>query len=495
MNVSNNWWGSNNATFKNATIGTNYFLSNYILKLKEISSEVVNPENYLVLTLNPSSNDVELAFKSFDGENLTDYEGSLPAREFSINATGAVLGISNGTIANKISIPVSPEASIYTIEATADNQTVNLTVEIKNTKIDIVSVNEDSSINATLTDSEGKPVSNAIVSYEIGDIKANVTTDENGNFNIPCVANGDALIKFEGNIAYYTSNKTFKFNGAYKPESPKANITIPDVKPGENATIDVKLPENATGNVTVKVDGEIIATVPVVNGTASIALDNLTPGAHFIETSYSGDDNYGPVSNAKVITVEAPPELIKTLVFAPKVKTTYNGNGYLTVTVKDENGKAVKSVSVSITLNGKTKVVKTDSKGVAKLSTNGLKPNTYTANIVFNGDSTYAKSSISAKVVVNKAKSKITAKKKTFKKSKKVKKFTITLKSGKKAIKKVKVTIKIGKKTFKAKTNAKGKATFKIKKFSKKNKYIAVVKFKGNKYYKKSSKLVIIKIK
>ena len=495
MNVSNNWWGSNNATFKNATIGTSNFISNYVLKLREISSEVVNPENYLVLTLNQTGNDVELAFKSFDGENLTDYDRSLPAREFTINATGAVLGISNGTIANKISIPVSPEASIYTIEATADNQTVNLTVEIKNTKIDIVSVNEDSSINATLTDSEGKPVKNAIVSYEIGNIKANVTTDENGNFNIPCVANGDALIKFEGNIDYYTSNKTFKFNGAYKPESPKANITIPDVKPGENATIDVKLPENATGNVTVKVDGEIIATVPVVNGTASIALDNLTPGAHFIETSYSGDDNYGPVSNAKAITVEAPPELIKTIVFAPTVKTTYNGNGYLTVTVKDENGKAVKSASVNITLNGKTKVVKTDSKGVAKLSTNGLKPNTYTANIVFNGDSTYAKSSINTKVVVNKAKSKITAKKKTFKKSKKVKKFTITLKSGKKAIKKVKVTIKIGKKTFKAKTNAKGKATFKIKKFSKKNKYIAVVKFKGNKYYKKSSKLVIIKIK
>ena len=495
MDVSNNWWGSNNATFKNATIGTSYFFSNYILKLREISSEVVNPENYLVLTLNPSNNGVELAFKSFDGENLTDYEGSLPAREFTINATGAVLGISNGTIANKISIPVSPEDSTYVTEATVDNQTVNLTVEIKNTKIDIVSVNEDSSINATLTDSEGKPVSNATVSYEIGDIKANVTTDENGNFNIPCVANGDALIKFEGNGGYNPSNKTFKFNGAYKPESPKANITIPDVKAGDNATIDVKLPENATGNVTVRVDGEVIATVPVVNGTANITLNNLTPGAHLIETSYSGDENYGAVSNAKRITVEAAPELIKTVIFAPSVTTTYNGNGNLMVILKDENANPLKSASVSITINGKTSVVKTSSKGVARLSTNGLNPKEYAANIVFKGDGTYANSSYTGKVVVKKAASKITAKKKTFKRTKKVKKYTITLKSGKNAIKKVKVTLKVKGKTYKAKTNAKGKAVFKIKKLSRKGKFKATIKFKGNNYYKATTKKVTITIK
>ena len=346
-----------------------------------------------------------------------------------------------------------------------------------------------------MTDSEGKPVSNAIVSYEIGDIKANATTDENGNFNIPCVANGDALIKFEGNSYYKASNKTFKFNGAYKPESPKANITIPDVKAGDNATIDIKLPENATGNVTVRVDGEVIATVPVVNGTANITLNNLTPGAHLIETSYSGDENYGAVSNAKRITVEAAPELIKTVIFAPKMTTTYNGNGKLMVIIKDENGNGLKSASVSITINGKTKVVQTDSNGAAKLYTKGLKPNSYKVNIEFKGDGTYAKSNGTSQVTVKKAKSTITAKKKTFKRTKKVKKYTITLKSGEKAIKKVKVTLKIKGKTYKAKTNAKGKAVFKIKKLSKKGKFTATIKFKGNTYYKAVTKKVKITIK
>ena len=96
---------------------------------------------------------------------------------------------------------------------------------------------------------------------------------------------------------------------------------------------------------------------------------------------------------------------------------------------------------------------------------------------------------------VTKKATKITAKKKTFKAKTKVKKYAITLKSGKKAVKKVKVTIKIGKKTYTAKTNAKGKATFKIKKLTKKGKYNAVIKFKGNSAYKASSKKVKITIK
>ena len=96
---------------------------------------------------------------------------------------------------------------------------------------------------------------------------------------------------------------------------------------------------------------------------------------------------------------------------------------------------------------------------------------------------------------VTKKASKITAKKKTFKKSLKTKKYTVTLKSGKTPIKKVKLIIKIGRKTFKATTNAKGKATFKIKKLTKKGKYTAKITFKGNKYYKAATKKVKIVLK
>ena len=96
--------------------------------------------------------------------------------------------------------------------------------------------------------------------------------------------------------------------------------------------------------------------------------------------------------------------------------------------------------------------------------------------------------------VVKKA-TKITAKKKTFKVKTKVKKYAITLKSGKTAVKKVQLTLKVKGKTYKAKTNNKGKATFKIKNLNKKGKYTAVIKFKGNNNYKASSKKVKLTVK
>ena len=99
------------------------------------------------------------------------------------------------------------------------------------------------------------------------------------------------------------------------------------------------------------------------------------------------------------------------------------------------------------------------------------------------------------KIRILKENTKIAAKKKTFKRSKKVKKYTITLKdSKKKAIKKVKVTLKVNGKTFTAKTNANGKATFKIKKLTKKGTFISKVKFSGNYYYNTISKKVKIRV-
>lgn len=43
-----------------------------------------------------------------------------------------------------------------------------------------------------------------------------------------------------------------------------------------NGTIVVNVPEDATGNVTVKVDGKTYSA-EVVNGTAVINLENATP--------------------------------------------------------------------------------------------------------------------------------------------------------------------------------------------------------------------------
>ena len=163
--------------------------------------------------------------------------------------------------------------------------------------------------------------------------------------------------------------------------------------------------------------------------------------------------------------------------------------------------KGVVGEKVIFALNGKNiGSAITNAKGVAtiKLTAKILKTaKAGTRNLIIKlSSNNYNPASKTVKIKINKEKTKIVAKKKTFKRKVKTKKYAITLKNSKgKAIKKVWVYIKIAKKTFKAKTNAKGKAVFKIKKVTKKRTYKAKITFKGNAYYKKATKTVKIKIK
>ncbi len=171
------------------------------------------------------------------------------------------------------------------------------------------------------------------------------------------------------------------------------------------------------------------------------------------------------------------------------------------VTLKNAAGRGVGDKKVEFKLNGKViGYVKTNSQGVAtfkitskmlKKAKAGTKKLTVTV-----ADSSIVCPAKTVKVKINKEKTKLVAKKKTFKAKTKTKKFTVTLKNSKgKAIKSAKLTIKVKGKTYNAKTNKKGKATFKIKKLTKKGKYNAVIKFKTTKYYKATSKKVKITVK
>ena len=189
--------------------------------------------------------------------------------------------------------------------------------------------------------------------------------------------------------------------------------------------------------------------------------------------------------------------LLETSISASNVVTVYNGGKYLMITLKDNEGKAVRGVGLSVSLGGKTDTPTTNKNGQVKVSTNGLAPvKTYKATITFKGNSKYDKSTTTAKVVVKKATPKLTAKAKTFKQSVKTKNFVVTLKTNQnKVMKNTKLTLKVNGKTYSAKTNAKGQATFKITKLTKKGKFTGTIAYKGNAYYNKLSKKVKITIK
>ena len=256
---------------------------------------------------------------------------------------------------------------------------------------------------------------------------------------------------------------------------------------------------NSTGSSEVSYTGATGFNASVANHPEAIinivgnmiTVSGLDAGTYTLKVTTMPDSNHNPATHIVNITVNA----VLTQLDANAVTTTYNINKNLVITLKDSKGNVLSGVSIVVNLNG-AKTYTSDKNGQIKVSTKGLAPKVYTAKVTFNGNEKYVGLVKDIKVTVKKATPKLTAKKKTFKKSVKVKKYSITLKDNLgKAIKKAKVAIKIGKKTFNAKTNSKGKATFKIKKLTKKGKYNAKVTYNGNKYYNKVTKKVKINVK
>ncbi|MDO5824097.1 PQQ-binding-like beta-propeller repeat protein [Methanobrevibacter sp.] len=282
-------------------------------------------------------------------------------------------------------------------------------------------------------------------------------------------------------IIYVTSedNRLFALSDATLTD-PDLEVSVSDIVEGEDALITIKINNRTTGNVSFTLN-DIVYSFEISNGTILKTIPNLSAGTYIVNVTYPGDLRFNSTSKSATFTVKAIASL-STQVSGSAVTLRLPGDATGTLTIK---------------VNGKT-YSRTLANGKAAIS---LADGTYSAVVTYSGDSKYVGFTKTVKVTVKKPvkivkkPSKITAQKKTFKAKAKTKKYTVTLKSGKTAIKKVKLTIKIKNKTYKATTNSKGKATFKINKLNKKGQYTATIKFAGNKSYKAASKKVKIVVK
>ena len=228
-----------------------------------------------------------------------------------------------------------------------------------------------------------------------------------------------------------------------------------------------------------------------LNGTIKVPVNGLAVNTYGAEIVFNGNNNYNGSSVVATVTVNKD----GTSLSADAVTAVYKVNKNLVITLKDSRGNPINGAAVTVDLNG-AKTYTTDSKGQIKVATANLVPKVYAAKITFNGNANYDGSSKDVKVTVKKATPKLTAKKVTLKAKTKTKKYAVILKDNVgKAMNKVQITLKVKGKTYKATTNAKGKATFKIKKLTKKGTYKAIVTFKGNGNYNKITKTVKIKVK
>ena len=437
-----------------------------------------------------------------DSETIDNNKVTLKA----VQAIGVIVNSENAEITNNEIKLVSadPSQQDHGIESSATGVQVNAKSTISYNEIDSfdksISVDggcattiSNNNMNAPITVStEGTSILGNDISTDKD--KAIVLLDSASNTNVDSNvlaangAKGNDAVSDEGTGNTISNNKA----------KPELNIeAISDIFEGQSVVIVIKAENNFTGTVNVQV-GTFNTTTSVVNGRgkADVAADKLAVGDVVVKVIFAGNEKYVNDTVNTTFTVKAK---IATAIKATAVTTTYGTSKNIVITLTDANGNVLVGKQVTVVLNGVSKTLTTDAKGQATYAIGTkLAVKKYDATVTFAGDDGYVKSTGTAKVTVNKAKSVLTAKKKTFK-VKKAKKYSITLKSGKVAIKKVKVTLtgKFKGKKIKiiVKTNAKGKATFNLKKLTKKGKFTATIKFAGNKYYNAVTKKVKLTVK
>ena len=162
----------------------------------------------------------------------------------------------------------------------------------------------------------------------------------------------------------------------------------------------------------------------------------------------------------------------------------------------------VGSTTVSFTgASGVEAEVVNQTKAVVKVSGNkitvsGLNPGTYTLKVTTIADANHNPVTKTVEITVNKAKAQLAASAEAFKTTDKTKTYTVVLKDAKGLlIKNALVYLKVNGITYKATTNAKGIATFKMAKLTKAGNYRATVTFNGNAFYDKATKSIQITVK
>ena len=264
------------------------------------------------------------------------------------------------------------------------------------------------SINADISASINK---NATIKIDVlpFDANGNVTIKFNGKsetvsfnasqtivYDLGVLGIGDyeVTVIYNGNAKYNSTNITKTFSiGKISDYNVTLNTT--DVVAGENSTLVIILPEDATGVVNVTV-GKDSYKANVTDGVASVKINSLIAGDYKVNVTYSGDKTYEVSNNVFNLAVNP----MKVNLNISDVVMFYRDGTRMVAILTDIKGNPITNATVYFTINGKTYARTTDTNGTASLAIN-LISKIYNATILYNGSDIYDKLSKNITVTVN----------------------------------------------------------------------------------------------
>ena len=206
----------------------------------------------------------------------------------------------------------------------------------------------------------------------------------------------DITVKYSGDNDYSSKTENSTVN-IPKYETP-IFVLVDDIKVGETAVVIVSLPENATGKVTIEINGEEYTT-DAKDGKAVFNVDGLAYGNKTVAVTYEGDNNYVENFTTGQFEVAKNPSTTK----ATSKNINVGKDEVITVTVpSDATGRVLVDIDgvgyYADIVNGKAKVIIPN-----------LEAGKYKATVTYEGDDKYLPSSTEVSFTVSKVKAPVSA--------------------------------------------------------------------------------------
>ena len=254
--------------------------------------------------------------------------------------------------------------------------------------VDDIVVGEDAVIGVSVPG-----IVSGVVNVTVNGRSYNVAiVDGKGVLIISNLAAGDYAVdvNYAGDNKYVASSNSTKFTVSKLPSSVLVNVK--DIVVGEDDVISIALPEDATGNVTITVNGKNYVAV-VKYGVASVTISDLAKGNYNVSVKYSGDNKYLPGENTTQFSVAKVSDYNVTVDIVDIIE---GENATVTVVVPDDG-----TGEVIITIDGKEYKGSVDN-GVAKVVIPDLKEGTYKVVTFYTGDNKYDSMIVNGTITVNK---------------------------------------------------------------------------------------------
>lgn len=347
------------ATYKNASTTNKIVVKDYapVITGNDVEMYYRDGTNYIITLKNTKGSpliNVDVTF-TIDGENYTR----------ATNKDGIA------------SITINLPEGVYSITATYRNVSTTNKIIVKDyepviTGSDVEMYYRDgTNYTITLKNTQGTPISNVDVIFNINNRNYTRITDSKG-------------------IARITINLpagTYNIKATYKNASTTNKVTVKDYEPvitgndvemyyrdGTNYTITLK---NSKGDilsnkvVTFNVDGDDYNRTTSSNGEASVTI-NLPAGTYTIKTTYRN------VSTTNRITVKEYPPVLTT----EDLEMYFHDNSTFKATLTNTNGDVLTNRKVTFTIGNETYTGTTNNQGVASIAIN-LAPGNYTIKTAY----------------------------------------------------------------------------------------------------------------